>query len=259
MHIERKNISGLIPLVFHSIVEAKDLNEWEDIELDKFKKIISRIMKSSSEEYPKFNSKSLGSKWLITFDDGIKSDFEFVYPLLKKEGLVGIFFIATSFVDTPGYLTWKQIKEMSDNGMLFGSHSHNHRDMTKLSIADLRKEIEISKELLEKYTGKEINAFSFPYGSFTDDLYRIISELGFKFIFNSRHGIASKEGIIPRNSFNYSMSDKEIFKTLEPTIFKRAIWSIEDKLKIFIKKLLGQDQYKIFRNKLALIKQRGKK
>ena len=57
---------------------------------------------------------------LITFDDGYVDNYEEAYPILKKYNMRGTIFLIINLMDTPGYLTWDQVKEMAADGMEFG-------------------------------------------------------------------------------------------------------------------------------------------
>jgi peptidoglycan/xylan/chitin deacetylase (PgdA/CDA1 family) len=65
---------------------------------------------------------------LITFDDGYADNFYYAFPLLKRFNIKATIFINTLYIDTdPDYLTWKQIKEMYQSGLVdFELHSHRH-------------------------------------------------------------------------------------------------------------------------------------
>lgn len=85
------------------------------------------------------------------------------------------------------YLSEEQIKEMSDAGMDFGTHTISH---PRLGLLDRNKqlgEIKESKEVLEKILDKEIDIISYPYGSFNNDTLDILKELNF------RGGVTIKE------------------------------------------------------------------
>ena len=80
-------------------------------------------------------------------------------------------------------LSWNEIREMSKDGILFGSHTASHPILTNISIADAGKEIKKSKSLLEKNISKKINFFSYPngyYSDFNDEIKKIIKNNGFK-------------------------------------------------------------------------------
>jgi len=64
-------------------------------------------------------------------------------------------------------LNWNEIKEMSRNGILFGSHTTSHPILTNISLADAAKEIKNSKSILEKNISKKIKYFSYPNGYYS--------------------------------------------------------------------------------------------
>jgi peptidoglycan/xylan/chitin deacetylase (PgdA/CDA1 family) len=86
------------------------------------------------------------------------------------------------------YATPAEIAEMSEAGMIIGSHTVNHPCMSKLPPDRQRLEIVESFEFLEGITGRpKARTFCYPYGgfhSFTDDTERILDELGCAFSFN---------------------------------------------------------------------------
>ena len=46
---------------------------------------------------------------IITFDDGYRDNYDIAFPILKEEGVIGVFFIPTSFIDNPVLPWWDQI------------------------------------------------------------------------------------------------------------------------------------------------------
>src|SRR3989338_7590173 len=63
----------------------------------------------------------------ITFDDGYENNYLNAYTVLRELGLHATIFIITAMVGTEGYMTWGQILEMSERGVIsIGSHSMTH-------------------------------------------------------------------------------------------------------------------------------------
>jgi peptidoglycan/xylan/chitin deacetylase (PgdA/CDA1 family) len=116
----------------------------------------------------------------ITFDDGYYGQYKWAYPLLKKYGMTATFFIIVNNVDKPGVLTWEEIKKMSDNGMVIGSHSLDHAGMTKVDDQQLRAELEKSKKILEEKIGKKIDLFSYPGGDYNDRVIDFVKRAGYQ-------------------------------------------------------------------------------
>jgi len=61
-----------------------------------------------------------------------------------------------------------------------GSHSHCHNLLTQLAPAAVTESIRESKTLLERWTGKTIEHFAYPNGSYDDNTVRIVQASGFR-------------------------------------------------------------------------------
>lgn len=123
----------------------------------------------------KANSKSV----ILTFDDGY-SDAYSAFKVLKNNDLIGVFYIITSKLDTAGYLSTNQIKEMSDAGMIIGSHTLSHPDLEKSSLDKAKNEIAESKILLEKITNQPIFDFCYPSGKYNASVASLVRDAGYK-------------------------------------------------------------------------------
>lgn len=72
------------------------------------------------------------------------------------------------------YLSTDEIKEMSRNKIYFGSHGCSHSILTKIDQVSARNEIFNSKRRIEEITGKSVEFFAYPNGSFLDFNAQII-------------------------------------------------------------------------------------
>ena len=64
---------------------------------------------------------------LITFDDGYRSNYDLVYPILREYGVKACISIIVLMPDLPtdNFCTWEQLREMTDSGLVeVGSHSY---------------------------------------------------------------------------------------------------------------------------------------
>ncbi|MEH6625328.1 MAG: polysaccharide deacetylase family protein [Motiliproteus sp.] len=62
------------------------------------------------------------------------------------------------------FMTWEQLKKITDSGMSIGAHSHSHKIFTELNEEELDFELSYSKSLLEEKLGIDVCALSYPVG-----------------------------------------------------------------------------------------------
>jgi peptidoglycan/xylan/chitin deacetylase (PgdA/CDA1 family) len=89
-------------------------------------------------------------------------------------------------------LSWKEIKEMADYGITFGSHSLSHPHLTQLSYDEQKKEIQdgIQKLLTHNINpSTSVALFDYPYGDYNEDTVMILKEIGVKVAVTDKPGI----------------------------------------------------------------------
>jgi len=115
----------------------------------------------------------------ITFDDGVKNNFFYAYPALRRYNLPATIFVVPDFVGGEDFLDWNEIKIMQENGISIGSHTTSHSWLPSLSEAQVRKEFVDSKKILESRTGHKIETLSYPLGGFNKKVEKIAEEAGY--------------------------------------------------------------------------------
>ncbi|MFQ5812535.1 MAG: polysaccharide deacetylase family protein [Anaerolineae bacterium] len=113
---------------------------------------------------------------ILTFDDGYRDNYTHAYPLLKKHGFVGTFFLITAPIDQEHeeYLSWDQVKEMSAGGMEFEPHTYTHPDLRGQPVDYIVWQIMASKEAIEERTGKTSRFFSYPSGRYDQQVVDVL-------------------------------------------------------------------------------------
>lgn len=117
----------------------------------------------------------------ITFDDGYENNYVNAYPVLKGLGLPATIFIIPAMIGNDGYLTWDQVMEMSESGIItIGSHSLSHSWLPSLAVQELDREIIDSKRSIESHIGKDADTFSYPLGGFNENVREKVIKAGYK-------------------------------------------------------------------------------
>jgi len=122
---------------------------------------------------------------LITFDDGMLSDYDVAFPILAEKGRRAAFFITTAEVGAKGRVTWEHLREMAAAGMTLGAHGHTHRFLSELGADEQRKELEISRALIQENTGLAVRMMSLPGGRFRSDTFAAARACGYMAVFTS--------------------------------------------------------------------------
>ena len=109
-----------------------------------------------------------------------------MFPILKAYGAKATVFLVSSLIDTDGYLTRAQIKEMSDSGLVsFQCHTARHVDLSYQSAEGVRREFTESVGIIEEITGKPVRALAYPAGSYNDTVLQIVPEF-FDFAYTTK-------------------------------------------------------------------------
>jgi peptidoglycan/xylan/chitin deacetylase (PgdA/CDA1 family) len=123
---------------------------------------------------------------LFTFDDGGVSFLDPIAGMLEARGWRGHFFITTGRIDTPGFLTSPQVRELAVRGHVVGSHSMSHPTrMADLAPAQLAEEWTGSRARLEDILGRPILTASVPGGYFSRQVAAEAAMAGYRHLFHS--------------------------------------------------------------------------
>jgi peptidoglycan/xylan/chitin deacetylase (PgdA/CDA1 family) len=135
----------------------------------------------------------------LTFDDGRASDYEVAYPMLVAADISATFFINTATVESPGHLTWLQLREMKQAGMSVQSHGHDHTDLARLTPTQLDYQLRRSKAEIEDHLGSQVTLLALPYGSRGANTLTAAERNGYHALCSSGGGLArSGTGVVDR-------------------------------------------------------------
>jgi peptidoglycan/xylan/chitin deacetylase (PgdA/CDA1 family) len=118
---------------------------------------------------------------VLTFDDGFKDHYTNAYPLLKRYGFAGTFFVISGFVDEgrPGHMSWSEIELLHANGMEIGSHTYTHPSLAGKSFDYIVWQVLGSKEAIEARTQEPVRFFSYPSGQYDQQVVDVLRSAGY--------------------------------------------------------------------------------
>lgn len=193
-------------LLFHDIektsgFQGKNAEKYK-IDSKKFFKIITILQHFDKKKRP-----------LITFDDGGESINSELIKKLIKDFKIKIF-IATKYINTPGFLTSEEIIQLKNVGAIIGCHSHNHEDMRNYDSNRFENDWLKSKKILEGLLKKEVTLCSIPYGKFQYWQLKKLQSIGFTEVYTSDNKpvyISNTLSTYPRISIDSRLLSLEIY------------------------------------------------
>ena len=114
---------------------------------------------------------------IITFDDGMLTQYTYAKPILDKYNFKATFYIICNSVDKENRMNWNNIQILEEEGHEIGSHSMNHKRFSTLSEEEIRYEIIEAKRCLQE-KGFNVTSFSFPYndGDNNKNILKIVAD-----------------------------------------------------------------------------------
>jgi peptidoglycan/xylan/chitin deacetylase (PgdA/CDA1 family) len=116
---------------------------------------------------------------ILSFDDTDLDQFTVAYPEMKKYGFKGLFFIMTVSLGRPHYMSREQVRELSDDGNIIGSHTWDHHNVKKYEGNDWFIQLDKPTRTLEQITGKNIRYFAYPFGLWNEAAFPELKKRGF--------------------------------------------------------------------------------
>lgn len=151
---------------------------------------------------------------VITFDDGMYNNLEYVVPLLEKHNAHAIFSVVGSYTDeytesnivNPlySYLRWSDINTLADNEHVeFGNHSYAFHSISSKRYGTQKNKSENSLDYINVFfqdTQKMQSEFfahcnyrpviyTYPFGSYSKESSRVLKKMDFMVSFSCIEGI----------------------------------------------------------------------
>ena len=216
-------------LLYHSIEKGYFQNRIDVLDFEKQMSYLKN--KKYISIYANEINVKIKNQIILTFDDGYKDIITNVLPILKKYNFKAICFIVSNQIGKNN--VWDQnqknyqkkelmnksdINEWLNNGMLIGSHTQNHVDLTKLVGIKLKNEIENSKKFLEETFATNVNDFCYPFGKVNINTYKEVKKVyDNAYTTNRSRYLLNKHDpfLIPRVDMGKKLNNFKIFLKLK--------------------------------------------
>ena len=225
-------------LLYHSL-QPGGSDEWPVIDPALFCRQIELLLAdgwlpltlAEYEAWAKGKTELTDDSFLLTFDDGARSIYEYAFPFLLDQEIPAAIFLIAKHHD-PSYepsetiwvpkLTNEQIMEMQRSSLVtFQSHSYDlHRIVDDAPAAltasadQIKSDFLKSAAVISELTGEDVYSIAYPYGAFNCAIVEAAQKAGFRLGFVLGEGGEENEEILqqPRISLdNYSLDQFKQF------------------------------------------------
>lgn len=100
----------------------------------------------------------------FTFDDGVTDQLA-AKTTLEKYGMVGTFYINSSFIGQPGYMTRANLDALKAKGHEIGGHTVSHQNLPTLDAGEQNRQICQDRNTLLSW-GYAVTSFAYPFAEF---------------------------------------------------------------------------------------------
>ncbi|MGH7474854.1 MAG: polysaccharide deacetylase family protein [Longimicrobiales bacterium] len=166
-------------LCYHSIDASGSVIS---VDPDVFRQQIAWLERSAVRVVPLdrlVESHDSGDAVALTFDDAFANFAETAWPVLRDAGLPATVFAPTDHMGgwndwvQPAHLripalplmSWQVLARLTEEGVVVGSHTCTHPDLTTLPAAAIAGELEHSADRIERETGRRPGALAYPFGA----------------------------------------------------------------------------------------------
>jgi peptidoglycan/xylan/chitin deacetylase (PgdA/CDA1 family) len=126
-----------------------------------------RVGQSTGTQVPDFPTREAWTEWLKSLPDDQRNR---IVTVLKHE--------AKDNALSCELMTASQVRHLAEQGHEVGSHTLWHPILPSMAEDECRKEIEGARQLLQKWTKREVTGFCYPNGDFDSIVIRLIDEAG---------------------------------------------------------------------------------
>ena len=166
---------------------------------------------------------------VITADDGHRSVFTDMLPLVREFGVPVTLFIYPSAISNAAYaMTWEELRTLKATGLFdIQSHSYWHPNFAaekrRLPPAEYRefarKQLTRSKLVLHQRLGANADVIAWPFGVYDEELLQIGTDAGYAAGVTLRHRVATASDpmmVLPRFLVTDAASGRHFAALLPP-------------------------------------------
>lgn len=167
---------------------------------------------------------------IIQFDDGYSSVYELAFPILHKYNVKAEVYIITDYTkdvpfkhNTDTFLSWYQIKLMSDSGLMYiGLHGKNHEPIVSgISSERIKSNLQSAWSQIDSRISQQYHFYVYPNGLFNTNTIKAVTDadadIQFIWVWNVANNIR-QYNVMPRTTVTNSKTALEAIDYFSKTL-----------------------------------------
>lgn len=152
----------IININYNDVANYLNRNYFNSIEIKSVELVKNEIPKIRDKKL--FNGKKLIA---LTFDDGPSYDKtkRLIDELDKRNARVSFFMLGEHAIKQP-----ELVKDIYVRGHTIGSHTYDHKQLTKLEMNEVMHEVNYTNEIIKNITEEDVKYLRPPYGSYNKEM-----------------------------------------------------------------------------------------
>lgn len=121
---------------------------------------------------------------VFTFDDGCASHATVAAPILKKHGFNGTFYVSDAYLfreRKDWYMTWRQIRTMSEQGFEIGNHTRGHGQLSMTDVGGCQAYVWTLEDEMMANRIPRPTTFCWPFYDSNPKFFPLLKSWGYTF------------------------------------------------------------------------------
>lgn len=130
----------------------------------------------NGRDLPIYCVETTEKKVALSFDAAWgNEDTREILSILKKHDVRVTFFMTGGWVESYP----EDVKAIYEAGHDLGNHSENHKNMSQLSVDEVKEEIQLVHDKVKTLTGVEMELFRPPYGDYDNEVITTLTDMNY--------------------------------------------------------------------------------
>ena len=175
----------ILPLMYHHLTEDPTVTGPWTTTPEKFREDLTKLLDAgylplSVEDYIEKNYVRGQDYFVVTFDDGYKSNLTLALPILQELQVPATVFVITGSVDHPDHMTWDEVREILASGWVtVYSHTETHMSANQNTLEAFLADEHTAWEKIEENLDPAYKVMAYPSGAYTRESMEVLAEEGY--------------------------------------------------------------------------------